>query len=234
MTRILVVEDDRAILTGLEQNLRFEGYEVLTAADGEAGLTRARRDKPDMLILDIMLPKRNGYEICRLLRHEGNQTPILMLTAKGQEMDKVMGFELGADDYVTKPFGILELLARVKALLRRSHPKTAMPQTLQLGDVTIDFDRFAAMRADQPLEMSTRELELLRFLVQNQGRAVSRQAILDAVWGTDYYGTSRTVDNFVNRLRQKVEQDPSNPRFIHTIRSVGYRFVLGDEQMTSL
>ena len=230
MTRILIVEDDLAILRGLEQNLRFEGYDVITATDGEAGLELAQRGAPNLIILDIMLPKRNGYELCRILRREGMETPILMLTAKGQEMDKVMGLEFGADDYVTKPFGLMELLARVKAMLRRAQRLESHLSQIQLGDVEINFDTFTASRAGKQLEMSTREFELLRYLLKNTAQVRSRQAILNEVWGTDYFGTYRTVDNFITRLRKIIEPNPKNPRYIHTVRGIGYRFVIEDEK----
>lgn len=225
MASILLVEDDRAILRGLEQNLGFEGYELISATDGERGLTLARDKTPDLIILDIMLPKLNGYEICRILRREGSNVPILMLTAKKQEMDKVMGLELGADDYMTKPFGVMELLARVKALLRRVQRTEIQLTHLQFGDVEINFETFTATRDGKPIELSTREFELLRYLVRNPDRVLSRQAILNAVWGMDYYGTSRTVDNFITRLRHKIEPDPGKPLYIQTVRGVGYRFV---------
>ena len=230
MTRILIVEDDLAILQGLEQNLRFEGYDVITATDGEVGLELAQRGTPDLIILDVMLPKRNGYELCRILRREGRETPILMLTAKGQEMDKVMGFEFGADDYVTKPFGLMELLARVKAMLRRAQRLESHLSQIRLGDVEINFDTFTASRAGKRIEMSTREFELLRYLLKSVAQVRSRQAILNEVWGTDYFGTSRTVDNFITRLRQKIEPNPKKPRYIQTVRGIGYRFVIEDEK----
>ena len=225
MARILIVEDDRAILSGLEKNLRFEGYEVITATDGERGSELAWDKMPDLILLDIMLPKRNGYEICRTLRREGRDVPILMLTARGQEMDKVMGLEIGADDYVTKPFGVMELLARIKALLRRVQREGTRVTQLQLGDVGINFETFTATRTGQSIDLSTREIEVLRYLAQNPNRVLSRQAILNAVWGTDYYGTERTVDNFVTRLRQKMEPNPRKPRYIQTVRGIGYRLV---------
>ena len=225
MPSILIVEDDRAILRGLEQNLRFEGYEVISATDGERGLNLARDKDPDMIILDIMLPKLNGYEVCRALRRGGCDVPILMLTAKKQEMDKVMGLEVGADDYVTKPFGVMELLARVKALLRRTRRMEARTAKLQLGNVEIDFETLSLTRAGKPVETSAREFELLKYLAQNPHRVLSRQAILNAVWGIDYFGTDRTVDNFITRLRQKIELNPGKPRYIQTVRGIGYRFV---------
>ena len=228
MTRILVVEDDQAILSGLERNLRFEGYEVMTATDGEQGLGLAHEKAPDLIILDIMLPKSNGYEVCRVLRRGGTDIPILMLTAKGQEMDKVMGLEVGADDYMTKPFGVMELVARVKALLRRVQRVEEQVEQLSLGEVRVDFETFTAQRGDESVELSTREFEVLRYLAKNQGRVLSRQDILNAVWGVDYFGTDRTVDNFITRLRQKVEPVPGQPCYIQTVRGMGYRFVIED------
>lgn len=228
MTRILIVEDDLAILQGLEQNLRFEGYDVITATDGEVGFELAQRGAPDLIILDVMLPKRNGYELCRILRREGMETPILMLTAKRQEMDKVMGLEFGADDYMTKPFGLMELLARVKAMLRRAQRLESHLSQIRLGDIEINFDTFTAFRAGKQLEMSTREFELLRYLLKNTAQVRSRQAILNEVWGTDYFGTYRTVDNFITRLRKIIEPNPKKPRYIQTVRGIGYRFVIED------
>ena len=228
MTRILVVEDDRAILSGLERNLRFEGYEVMTATDGEQGLRLAQEKAPDLIILDIMLPRSNGYEVCRVLRRGGTDIPILMLTAKGQEMDKVMGLEVGADDYMTKPFGVMELVARVKALLRRVQRVEGQVERLLLGEVRVDFETFTAQRGDESVELSTREFGVLRYLAKNQGRVLSRQDILNAVWGVDYFGTDRTVDNFITRLRQKIEPVPGQPCYIQTVRGMGYRFVVED------
>ncbi|MCZ6633823.1 MAG: response regulator transcription factor [bacterium] len=228
MTRILVVENDRAILSGLERNLRFEGYEVMTATDGEQGLRLAQEKAPDLIILDIMLPRSNGYEVCRVLRRGGTDIPILMLTAKGQEMDKVMGLEVGADDYMTKPFGVMELLARVKALLRRVQRVEGQVERLSLGEVRVDFETFTVQRGDESVELSTREFGVLRYLAKNQGRVLSRQDILNAVWGVDYFGTDRTVDNFITRLRQKIEPVPGQPCYIQTVRGMGYRFVVED------
>jgi DNA-binding response OmpR family regulator len=175
-----------------------------------------------------MLPKLNGYEVCRILRREGSDLPILMLTAKKQETDKVMGLELGADDYVTKPFGVMELLARVKALLRRTQQTEPHVPQLQLGNVNINFEMFTATRAGEPIELSSREFGLLKYLARNPNRVLSRDAILDAVWGVDYFGTPRTVDNFITHLRQKIEPNPSEPRYIQTVRGIGYRFVPAD------
>ena len=226
MVRVLIVEDDRSIVNGLEQNLRFEGYEVLVATDGEQGLAMAWEKTPDLVILDIMLPKRNGYEVCRALRGAGLEAPILMLTAKGEEADKVLGLGLGADDYLSKPFGIMELIARVKALLRRVGRGLDPGGRLYLGQVVIDFDQFTAMRSGEPLELTARQFELLRYLAKAPNRAHPRQTILNAVWGGDYYGTERTVDNFIVQLRQKIEANPKEPRFIQTVHGIGYRLVV--------
>ena len=228
MTCILVVEDEQTILDGLAKNLRLEGYEVATARDGDRGLTLARELRPDLIVLDIMLPKRDGYEVCRLLRREGWTGAILMLTARGRETDKVTGLEIGADDYLTKPFGVLELLARIRALLRRTQPAQQQVRRLQLGEVVVDFEAMTMARAGEPVAVTTRELELLRHLAANPGRALSRRAIVNSVWGADYFGTERTVDNYITRLRQKVEDDPTAPAYLVTVRGVGYRLEPGD------
>jgi DNA-binding response OmpR family regulator len=228
MKRILVVEDDRAILRGLIDNLEFESYEVLAAEDGERGYALLKEKKPDLVILDIMLPKMSGYEICRKIRGEGITTPILMLTARGEERDRVTGLDLGADDYVTKPFSVPELLARVRALIRRvQQSKTGdLPAELRFDDVSIDFKCFEARKAGQVLEMSRKEFGVLRLLAARAGEVVRRDELLDEVWGYDQYPTTRTVDNHIALLRGKLEEDPANPRRILTIYGVGYRLVL--------
>ena len=225
MTRILIVEDDPSILLGLERNLKFEGYEVMSARDGERGLQLAVDKSPDLIILDIMLPKLNGYELCRHLRKIKISVPIIMLTARGQEIDKVMGLELGADDYVTKPFSIVELLARIKAVLRRAKRFEQEMTSFTFDDVEIDFERHTVMKDGELLDLSAREFNLLRFLISNNGKALSRSEILNEVWGYDYYGTQRTVDNLISNLRQKLETDPDNPEHILTVWGVGYRFL---------
>ena len=225
MTRILIVEDDPSILLGLERNLKFEGYEVMSAKDGERGLQLAVDKSPDLIILDIMLPKLNGYELCRHLRKIKISVPIIMLTARGQEIDKVMGLELGADDYVTKPFSIVELLARIKAVLRRAKRFEQEMTSFTFDDVEIDFERHTVMKDGELLDLSAREFNLLRFLISNNGKALSRSEILNEVWGYDYYGTQRTVDNLISNLRQKLETDPDNPEHILTVWGVGYRFL---------
>jgi DNA-binding response OmpR family regulator len=221
---ILIIEDDRAILAGLQRNLRFEGFTVITASDGEKGLEMAFNDKQDLIILDIMLPKVSGFEICRLLKQNKVDTPVIILSAKGQEADKVKGLNLGADDYISKPFSIKELVARVNAILRRKRRDEDMYEEFAFGSVVIDFRGQAVRRKRKRVDMSAREFKLLKFLVENKGKVLDRNTILNRVWGYDYYGTARTVDNFINRLRQKIENDPNNPQFIVTVFGVGYKF----------
>jgi len=225
LTRILIIEDDPSILLGLERNLKFEGYEVMSAKDGERGLRLAVDKSPDLIVLDIMLPRLNGYELCRHLRKIKISVPIIMLTARGQEVDKVMGLELGADDYVTKPFSIVELLARIKAVLRRAKRFQEEMTSFTFGNVEIDFERHTVMKDGELLNLSVREFDLLKFLISSNGKALSRSEILNEVWGYDYYGTQRTVDNLISNLRQKLETDPDNPEYILTVWGVGYKFL---------
>jgi DNA-binding response OmpR family regulator len=225
MSRILVVEDDPAILRGLSDSLRRESYEVLAAADGESALRWIQQKNPDLIILDLMLPKLSGYEICRKMRAEGNMTPILMLTARGEEADRVLGLDLGADDYVGKPFSLRELLARVRALLRRSQPARALLDELRVGDVAVDFRSYEAHKRGSPLEMTRREFQLLRALASRPGEVITRSELLDQVWGLEAYPTTRTVDNHVAGLRAKLEQDPAQPEHLITVRGVGYKWV---------
>lgn len=228
MKRILIIEDDLAILRGLKDNLEYESYEVLTAEDGEQGYCLIREKKPDLIILDLMLPKMNGYEVCRKVRDEGVTTPILMLTARGEEVDQVLGLDLGADDYVTKPFSVPELLARVRAILRRVQKSKVgdLPGELRFGKVSIDFKRFEARRAGKILNMSRKEFGVLRLLAARAGEVVTRDELLDEVWGYDQYPTTRTVDNHIALLRTKLEEDPSKPRHLLTVHGVGYKLVL--------
>lgn len=225
MSRILVVEDDQAILRGLADNLKFESHEVLTAVDGETGYRLVREKKPDLIVLDLMLPKLSGYEVCRRLRDEGITTPILMLTARGEETDRVVGLDLGADDYVTKPFSVRELLARVRALLRRTHPPKTLPDQLRFDDVVVDFRRYEVRKGGKPLEMTRKEFGVLRLLASRPGEVVTRDELLNEVWGYESYPTTRTVDNHVALLRSKLEDDPSNPRHVLTVHGVGYKLV---------
>jgi DNA-binding response OmpR family regulator len=228
MKKVLVIEDDLAILRGLKDNLEYESYEVLTAADGEAGYCLIKEKKPDLVILDLMLPKMNGYELCRKVRGENIATPILMLTARGEEMDRVMGLDLGADDYITKPFSIAELLARVRAVLRRMQKAKAgdLPRELHLGDVSVDFVRFEARKAGKVLSLSRKEFGMLRFLAGRAGEVVTRDEILDEVWGYDQYPSTRTVDNHIALLRNKLEDDPSRPCRLLTVHGVGYKLLV--------
>ncbi len=220
MSRILIVEDDAAILRGLEMNLQLEGFEVLTAVDGREGLARALNERIDLMVLDIMLPYINGYQILERARKSGIDVPVIMLSARNAEVDKVMGLDLGADDYVTKPFSVGELLARVKAHLRRHVP----PAIVRWDDVEVDLERDLVRKGGEVVTMTAKEYELLKFLLQNEGRALTRESILDSVWGHGYFGTDRTVDNFITKLRQKFDTTDSK-RFL-TVRGVGYRFVL--------
>lgn len=225
MKRILVIEDDPAIARGLLDNLRQEHYEAEWESDGKKGYEKARKQKWDLIMLDVMLPEMSGTDICRSLRQGGSQVPVMMLTGKGAETDKVLGLELGADDYVTKPFSIREVLARVKALLRRQTEVLAEIAETDVGDVHIDFRKQEAVRGKKKIEMSAREYQLLKYFVQREGQVISRDQILNDVWGFDALPTTRTVDNYVLSLRKKLESSPSKPKHILTIHTVGYKFV---------
>ncbi len=222
METILIIEDDATMLRGLKDNFEFKGYRVLTSADGEEGLEAALGQKPDLIVLDIMLPKINGYEVCRLIRAEDLEMPIIMLTAKGEESDIVLGLNLGADDYVTKPFSIKELLARAAAFLRRS--KQADEDIYQFADYRLDIPARKLTRAGSEVKLSPKEFKLLELFLKKCGRALTRDDILNAVWGYDCYVGPRSIDRFVTTLRNKIEPDPHNPTFIHTIREIGYKF----------
>ena len=225
---LLIIEDDPTLLRGLADNLRFEGYTVLTATDGELGLQLATTHKPDLLLLDIMLPKINGYEICRRLRAQSLDMPIIMLTAKGQEPDIILGLNLGADDYVTKPFALKPLLARINAFLRRRRTPSTKP--LSFAPFTLDLSAHKLLKkipdktAAQEIELTPKEFSLLTLLARRPGRALTRDQILDAVWGNTIIVTARSVDRCVTTLRSKIEPNPHHPTFIHTIREIGYRF----------
>ena len=225
--KILLVEDEKGLILTLTDRLVSEGFSVTTAADGKTGLDLAVSESFDLVILDVMLPKKNGYDVCRDLRQKGIATPVIMLTAKGETIDKVLGLKLGADDYLTKPFEMMELLARVEALLRR--PSSLKRETLsgafQFGGVAIDFRRAEVTKNSAPVELSAMEFKLLQFLVENRGDVHSRDALLDAVWGYDAMPTTRTVDVHIAWLRQKLEENPRHPRFIHTVHGLGYKFV---------
>jgi DNA-binding response OmpR family regulator len=222
--KILVVEDEDAILMLLEDDLCLEGYEVATAQDGESGLSMARDGGYDLVILDVMLPRKDGFDVCRELRGSGVGVPILMLTAKSQEIDKVLGLELGADDYVTKPFSPKELIARVRAILRRRKAPPQRIERYRFGDIDVDFKKFATTRGGQPVDLTPREYALLRFLIERRDGAVSRFDILEEVWEGEVEVFPRTVDTHVANLRKKLEENHSDPRHIVGVRGVGYRF----------
>ncbi len=226
MTRIIVIEDDRAILRGLKDNLEYESYQVLTATDGEQGYRLIREQSPDLILLDIRMPKMDGYQLCRKVRSEGITAPILMLTARGEEMDRVHGLNIGADDYVTKPFSMPELLARIRAILRRAQPQTDLPENLSFDNVFVDFMCFEAGKGKQMLKLSRKEFGVLRLLAARVGHVVTRNEMLDEVWGHECYPTTRTVDNHIASLRSKLEDDPSKPRHLITVHGVGYKLVL--------
>jgi two-component system alkaline phosphatase synthesis response regulator PhoP len=223
---VLVVEDDESISMGLEMNLSAEGYTVTVAKDGEAGLDHVRKAEPDLVILDVMLPRLNGFEVLRTLRTEGRRVPIIMLSARGAEMDKVMGLELGAEDYITKPFGLAELLARVKAALRRDGIARGGHDALRAGSLVVNSATREVHRDGALVELTATEFDVLKCLVEAGGRVLSREQIQAAVWGPAHHGTPRTVDNFVLQLRNKLEGDPARPDHILTVRGVGYRFVV--------
>jgi DNA-binding response OmpR family regulator len=225
MYKILIIEDDRAISKALESNLRSEGYEIESATDGPTGLDRARDPSQDLILLDLMLPRLSGEEICRALRQEGITTPILFLTAKGEEEQRVAGFELGADDYVSKPFSMRELLGRIQAILKRAAGQKHLLAHYRFGDVSVDFVKMEVHRGDRIVFLTTRELAILRLMVSNKGVVISRDRLLNEVWGYEAYPTTRTVDNQIVKLRQKLEANPENPQHILTVRGTGYKFM---------
>jgi DNA-binding response OmpR family regulator len=222
MTRILIVEDEASLALGLEDDLKLEGYQVQVAGDGETAIRQALSESFDLIVLDVMLPRKDGFDVCRELRRAGLRTPIILLTAKTQESDKVLGLDLGADDYVTKPFSPRELRARIKALLRRS--TTPLPELYAFGDIEVNFTRQEVRRDGKPLSTTPVEFKLLTTLVRHRGRVLSRANLLDAVWGRDNYVTDRAVDTHIANLRKKIEQQPSQPRFVVSVRGTGYRF----------
>jgi len=224
-TRILIVEDEPAMVQGLRDNFEYEGYEVISAADGADGLSRAIADQPDLVVLDVMMPKMSGLDVCKQLKARKPSLPIIMLTARGQEIDKVVGLELGADDYVTKPFSIRELMARVKAVLRRASPQAPTTEIYRFSDVEVNVRSNEVLRSGQPVELSSKEFALLAYFVAHPAETLSRDRLLDAVWGYENYPTTRTVDAHIVHLRQKLEPNPEEPRFILTVHGSGYKFV---------
>jgi two-component system alkaline phosphatase synthesis response regulator PhoP len=235
MRRVLVIEDEPGLVMALTQRFGSEGYEVETADDGEQGLALGLSESFDVIVLDLMLPRRNGFDVCRDLRQQGINTPIIMLTARGQVVDRVVGLKLGADDYLTKPFAMMELLARVEALLRRSgssrpsdggqSSRRRSSEVFQFGTVRVDFRRTVVTRDDKAVNVSAREFKLLRYLIEHSGATVSRDELLNEVWGYNSMTTTRTVDVHISSLRQKIEEDPRHPKSIVTIHGFGYKFV---------
>jgi two-component system alkaline phosphatase synthesis response regulator PhoP len=225
LQKILIVEDEPDMALGLRDNFEYEGYEVAVAADGQQGLDRAISDSPDLIVLDVMLPKMSGLDVCRQLRSKGVDLPIIMLTARGQEVDKVIGLEIGADDYVTKPFSIKELLARVRAHLRRKTKQVADLDTYKFGNISLEFKSYQATKGGEPIELSPREFELMKYFIQHRGETITRDRLLDEVWGYENYPFTRTVDNHIAKLRQKIEPTPSDPQYIITVHRVGYKFL---------
>src|SRR6187431_2161851 len=224
-SKILIVEDEPAMVAGLRDNFEYEGYEVISAEDGASGLDKALSDNPDLVVLDVMMPRMSGLDVCKQLKAKRPSVPIIMLTARGQEIDKVVGLELGADDYVTKPFSIRELLARVRAILRRTDGTKKRLSRYRFADVELDFETYRAKKAGEPLDMSPREFELLRYLIERKGETVSRDRLLEDVWGYESYPSTRTVDTHIAKLRAKIGDSGSEPRHILTIHGMGYKFV---------
>jgi DNA-binding response OmpR family regulator len=224
-TRILIVEDEPAMVAGLRDNFEYEGYEVISAGDGAEGLDRALADEPDLVVLDVMMPRMSGLDVCKQLKIKKPGVPIIMLTARGQEIDKVVGLELGADDYVTKPFSIRELMARVKAVLRRVSPQAAQIEVYRFSDVEVNVRSNQVLRAGRQVELSAKEFALLAYFVAHPAETLTRDRLLDAVWGYENYPNTRTVDTHIVHLRQKLEPNPEEPRFILTVHGSGYKFV---------
>jgi DNA-binding response OmpR family regulator len=224
-TRILIIEDEPAMVAGLRDNFEYEGYDVISADDGVAGLERVFADEPDLVVLDVMMPRMSGLEVCKQVKARKPSVPIIMLTARGQEIDKVVGLELGADDYVTKPFSIRELMARVKAVLRRVSVQATVPPVYRFGDVEVNIRGNEVKRAGQPVELSTKEFALLAYFIAHPAETLSRDRLLDTVWGYENYPNTRTVDTHIVHLRQKLEPNPEEPQFIVTVHGIGYKFV---------
>lgn len=228
MSKILIVEDEKSMRMGLTDNLEFEGYHVDSVADGEEGLEKIKSGDYDLVVLDVMLPKISGFDVCKAARKEGVKTPIILLTAKGEEIDKVLGLELGADDYITKPFSLRELLARIKAVLRRTEgggDKVSDASKILIGKLDVDFSTYNAYINDEDVQMTHKEFEVLKYLWQHKNKNVSRDDLLKNVWGEDVFTTARTIDNFILKLRQKIEADPNKPKIILTVHGIGYKLI---------
>jgi two-component system alkaline phosphatase synthesis response regulator PhoP len=226
--KIMIIEDEEDLIKGLKLNLVLEGYDVISALDGEEGLNKALKESPDLILLDIMLPKKDGLDVCRELRQKNITTPIIMLTAKNEEIDKVVGLEIGADDYITKPFSVRELLARVKVHLRRGkRQEPSNPSVYRFDDVEIDFVHFKVKRCGKEFDLTSLEVEILKYFVAHRGEVVSRDALLDRIWGYEKYPSTRTIDNHILKLRKKLEDDPSCAKVIFSVYGEGYRFMGG-------
>jgi two-component system alkaline phosphatase synthesis response regulator PhoP len=224
MPKVLIVEDDESMAVALRDGFEYEGFTTTVARDGQAGLELAAETSPDVMILDVMLPRLSGLDVCQKLRSEGSMVPIIMLTARGQEIDKVLGLKLGADDYVTKPFGFLELMARVEAVLRRASGRASSLPSFRFGDILVDFKKGEVRKAGAPVELTAREFRLLQYFIEHRGEVVGRDQLLDAVWEYDRTPLTRTVDMHVAKLRKKIEEVPAEPRFLVTVHRVGYKF----------
>ena len=229
MKKILIIEDDPAIITGLEESLEEEHFKISTSMDGQMGYEKAKSEKFDLIILDLLLPGKNGIDVCRDLRSEGVNTPIIMLTVKKEELDQVLGLELGADDYMTKPFSLRVLLAKIKAILRRKSEIVSDIEEYSFGDVYINFKAQEATKNKKPIDLTTMEFKLLKYLCQRENVVIDRDTMLDEVWGYDNFPNTRTVDNFISSLRKKIEDDPSHPDHLVTVHGAGYKFIKGEE-----
>lgn len=225
MKRILIIEDEKDLVTGLKFNLEARDYHVITAYDGETGYRKALEEQPDLVILDLMLPKLNGFEVCKRLKKEVPEIPIIMLTAKSQESEIVTGLELGADDYITKPFSVLELIARIKTVLRRVQSGSEIPEVYQFGDLEINFKKYKASKEGKSLKLSPREYEILHYFIKKQGEIISRDDLLNQIWGYDSLPNTRTVDAHIAKLRGKIEDKPEEPKLIVTLHGLGYKFL---------
>lgn len=225
MAKILIVDDEPSMRIGLVDNLEFEGYEADSAPDGESGYKKIIEGSYDLIVLDVMMPKLSGFDVCKKIRQRGIETPVILLTAKGEEIDKVLGLELGADDYITKPFSLRELLARIKAILRRFGKDSAGESLIKIGALEVNFASYSGFSGGEPVQMSHKEVEVLKCLWENRNHTVSRDKLLDEVWGYEESPTTRTVDNFILRLRQKIEIDSNHPKIILTVHGVGYKLL---------
>ncbi len=225
MAKILIVDDEPNMRLGLRDNLEFEGYEVDSAPDGEEGLTKIIDNNYDLILLDVMMPKMSGFDVCKAIRKKGVTTPVILLTAKDQEIDKVLGLELGADDYVTKPFSLRELNARIKAVMRRGENQSPVNGKVQIGKIEVDFRGYTALENEDSISMSHKEFEILHYLWNHRNKIVSRDDLLEKIWGYEESPTTRTVDNFILKLRQKIEKDPNHPQFIITVHGIGYKLI---------